>query len=140
MPAASPSQGLVLPDASAWIDLIEGNPTWQARRLRELLDLRLVVVGDLVAMEVLRGVRDDLRMRRLAKDFEKLPNVLLVEQGTALRAAHHYRYLRSLGITVRSTVDCLIGTYCIDHQLPLLHADRDFDAFRDHLGLIVVDA
>ncbi len=31
----------------------------------------------------------------------------------------------------------LIGTYCLQHRLPLLHADRDFDALEEHLGLIV---
>jgi predicted nucleic acid-binding protein len=31
----------------------------------------------------------------------------------------------------------LIGTFCILNHLPLLHADRDFDALEEHLGLVV---
>jgi predicted nucleic acid-binding protein len=38
---------------------------------------------------------------------------------------------------VRKTIDMLIGSYCLLHHLPLLHADRDFDALEEHLGLIV---
>ena len=97
------------------------------------------MVGDLVLMEVVRGIRHEDRLQRVLALFASFRLVNMVERGTALRAARHYRYLRSLGITVRSTIDCLIATYCIDHDLPLLHADRDFDAFRDHLGLRVVE-
>jgi hypothetical protein len=45
--------------------------------------------------------------------------------------------LRRRGITVRKTIDVLIGTFCILNRLPLLHADRDFDALEEHLGLMV---
>jgi hypothetical protein len=38
---------------------------------------------------------------------------------------------------VRKTIDVMIATYCILHGLELLHADRDFDAMEQHLGLQV---
>ncbi len=50
------------------------------------------------------------------------------------RAAMHDRRLRSLGITVRNTVDVLVATFCIDNGFLLLHNDRDFDAFGAHRG------
>ncbi len=53
----------------------------------------------------------------------------------ALRAADHYRALRRLGITLRKTIDLLIGTYCIAQDCDLLHNDRDFDPMSEHLGL-----
>ena len=56
----------------------------------------------------------------------------------ALQAARNYRKLRSIGITVRKTVDTLIATRCIESRLTLLHSDRDFDPFAEHLGLRVV--
>jgi predicted nucleic acid-binding protein len=40
-------------------------------------------------------------------------------------------------VTVRKTIDVMIATYCILHGLELLHADRDFDAMEQHLGLQV---
>ncbi len=57
-----------------------------------------------------------------------------------MQAAAHYRKLRAKGITVRKTIDLLIGTFCIARNCRLLHADRDFDPMRDHLGLQVVEA
>jgi len=42
------------------------------------------------------------------------------------------------GITIRKTIDLLIGTWCIVHRAPLLHNDRDFHPMAHHLGLIEV--
>ena len=39
------------------------------------------------------------------------------------------------GITVRSAIDVLLATFCIDRGYALLHADRDFDAFEALRGL-----
>ena len=57
--------------------------------------------------------------------------------GTAIAAAN-YRKLRGLGVTVRKTVDLVIGTYCLEHKHELLHSDRDFDVMETHFGLRVV--
>jgi predicted nucleic acid-binding protein len=43
--------------------------------------------------------------------------------------------LRRLGITVRKTIDLLIGTYCLANDCALLHSDHDFDPMTRHLGL-----
>jgi hypothetical protein len=52
----------------------------------------------------------------------------------------NYRTLRARGITIRSTIDCLIATFCIEERHELLHCDSDFDSFKEHLGLAVVDS
>ena len=36
---------------------------------------------------------------------------------------------------MRGTVDLLIATWCIENEMPLLHTDRDFLGFEEHLGL-----
>ena len=59
----------------------------------------------------------------------------LVGQEIAIQAARNFRALRSLGVTVRKTIDTVIATRCIDSGLPLLYSDRDFDPFVEHLGL-----
>jgi predicted nucleic acid-binding protein len=41
-------------------------------------------------------------------------------------------------VTVRKTIDMIIGSFCIIHQHALLHTDRDFDPMEQHLGLQVV--
>ncbi len=41
-------------------------------------------------------------------------------------------------MTVRKTIDVLIGTFCLRNDFPLLHDDRDFDPMEKHLGLKAV--
>ena len=53
----------------------------------------------------------------------------------ALAAAAHYRNLRAAGTTIRSAIDVLIATFCIDRGYTLLHRDRDFDAFEELRGM-----
>ena len=53
----------------------------------------------------------------------------------AERAASRYRELRRAGVTVRKTVDVVIGSFCIDAGFPLLFSDRDFLPMVDRLGL-----
>ena len=56
-------------------------------------------------------------------------------RALVLEAAQHYRSLRVAGITVRSAIDVLIASFCIDRGYALLHRDRDYDAFEQLRGL-----
>jgi predicted nucleic acid-binding protein len=56
----------------------------------------------------------------------------------AVQSAQNYRILRKKGVTVRKTIDVIIGTYCIMEGLPLLHDDRDFNPMVSHLLLKVL--
>jgi predicted nucleic acid-binding protein len=70
-----------------------------------------------------------------------LTSLTVVEIGgleIALRAAKNFRALRRLGVTIRKNIDTLIATRCIESGYDLLHSDRDFDPFAEHLGLRVV--
>ena len=67
--------------------------------------------------------------------------MIIVELGghdIAIEAAKNIRALRKLGVTVRKTIDTVIATRCIESRYDLLHNDRDFDPFAEHLGLRVV--
>lgn len=128
---------MIVVDASVWIDFFNGRPTAEADALAGLLGERPVVVGDLTMAEVLSGFRRDADFRKARGLLERCEFRAMVGKEVALRAAEHYRRLRTSGVTVRKTVDVLIGTFCILNNLPLLHSDRDFDALEQHLGLIV---
>ena len=69
------------------------------------------------------------------KLLTSLPIIELVGENIAIQAAKNFRTLRSLGITVRKTIDTLIATSCIEKGLILLYSDKDFDPFVEHLGL-----
>lgn len=126
---------MVLVDSSVWIDYFNGRETAATSKLDELLSSTVVAVGDLILAEVLQGFRRDSHYRTakaLLLDLEVQP---LGGIDIAQKAADHFRVLRKKGFTVRKTVDCFIATYCIEHQIPLLHSDRDFEPFVRHLGL-----
>ena len=128
---------MIVVDTSVWIDFFNGRPTPEADALNELLGERPIIVGDLTMAEVLSGVRADSDFRKGQSLLESCDFRPMVGKAVAIEAAGNYRLLRKRGITIRKTIDVLIGTFCILNRLPLLHADRDFDALEEHLGLMV---
>lgn len=128
---------MIVVDASVWIDYFNGTSSPEADALDAILDDDRVIVGDLTVAEVLSGFkldRDFRTARDLLANCEYRP---MVGREIALPAAKHYRKLRREGVTVRKTIDVLIGTFCIVNDLTLLHRDRDFDPIETHLGLRV---
>jgi predicted nucleic acid-binding protein len=53
-------------------------------------------------------------------------------------AAEIYRQGRRRGITIRSSVDCLIAAIAIDHKVAVWHHDRDFSAIARYTTLETV--
>lgn len=47
--------------------------------------------------------------------------------GSYREAARMYFDCRRVGITIRSAIDCLIARVAVEHDLLLLHDDRDFE-------------
>ncbi len=130
---------MIIADTSVWIDYFAGRPTLQALRLHdELLPSQRVGIGDLILCEVLQGIREENEFERVRQRLLVLQVLSVCDLDIAVQAARNYRYLRAQGITIRRTVDCLIATFCIERGHVLLHNDRDFDGFQEHLGLLVV--
>ena len=129
---------MILVDSSVWIDYFNGSTTPQADKLDGLLGRAPLGIGDLILTEVLQGFTDD---RDFVKARRLLTSLTIVPIGgpeIAIVAAQNFRYLRKRGVTVRKTIDTMIATRCIESGFDLLHSDRDFDPFVQHLGLRVV--
>jgi hypothetical protein len=126
---------VILVDSSVWVDYLRGTPTPQADRLDALLGTVPLAVGDLILTEVLQGCGTDEEFHEVRRMLLSLTVVPLGGQDVAIEAARNYRRLRALGLTVRKTIDTVIATRCIVDKLELLHSDRDFDPFEQHLGL-----
>jgi predicted nucleic acid-binding protein len=131
---------VILVDSSVWIDYFRDADTAQVILLDSLLGRTPLAVGDLIAAEVLQGVRDEKEFRWVKKALDAFDHVDLGGYELAVRASENYRLLRTKGITIRKTVDTIIATRCIEDGLTLLHADRDFEPFVEHLGLKVAYA
>lgn len=126
---------MVLVDTSVWIDYFNGVRARRTDLLDSLLGTGAVLIGDLILTELLQGFVYDADYRNAAALLSEVPCVTLGGRELALQAAQHFRALRRRGVTVRKTIDVIIGTYCIAHNHELLHADKDFDVMARFLGL-----
>ncbi len=80
-----------------------------------------------IYQEVLQGAASE-------KDFQMIQSCLSTQRffhpqaglETYEAAAYLYYRCRKQGITIRSTIDCLISQICIEHQLVLVHNDMDY--------------
>jgi predicted nucleic acid-binding protein len=125
----------VIIDSSAWIEFLRREPTNPLRqRVEEALRDGTAALTDPVAMEVFAGARDDAHLRRL-EALLVLPAVHPVRDEHWAMAAALFRACRQQGETVRKMIDCLIAAVAIDADLPVLHADRDFDVLARHTPL-----
>jgi predicted nucleic acid-binding protein len=133
---------MILVDSSVWIAFFRGDDLTQVQWLQTVLreESTDIVVADMVLLEVLQGFRSDIQAKAALNAMTALPCFNLGGKTLALLAAKNYRKLRSHGCTVRSTLDCLIATFCIEHGFTLLHNDRDFVPFQQHLGLRTVES
>jgi predicted nucleic acid-binding protein len=129
---------LILVDSSVWIDYFRGSVTKQTEKLDRLLGSEPLAIGDLILTEVLQGLVEERDFSRARRMLGALTLVELGGESVAIQAARNFRTLRSLGVTVRKTIDTVIATRCIEGGYDLLHSDRDFDPFAEHLGLRVV--
>jgi len=128
---------MIFLDSTVLIDYFNGKTNWQVEKLESILGKEIVVIGDYVLTEVLQGFRSD-------KEFQKAKTILLsfpcfdiARKEIAIQSAKNFRYLRKKGITIRKTIDVIIATFCIVNDFTLLHNDKDFIPFENHLKLKV---
>ena len=126
---------MILVDSSVWIDYFNGRKTDKTDWLDSAIGNKHIIVGDLILSEILQGFQsgDDFRT---AKDLLlNFPFMEMLGQELAIKSALNYRFLRKNGVTVRKTIDVMIGTFCIHYQCSLLHDDRDFGPMEKYLNL-----
>jgi predicted nucleic acid-binding protein len=128
---------VILVDTSVWIDYFRGTDTGPTALLDSLLGRTPLLVGDLIAAEVLQGIREEGEFRRVRCVLAGFERIDLCTYDLAVKAAQNFRLLRAKGFTVRKTIDTLIATRCLENGLTLLHSDRDFEPFVRELGLRV---
>ena len=115
-----------LVDTSVWIRHFSANDSLDLRALSSI-DQRFICLP--VYQEILQGVRDEATFRRM-RDALDSANIVddPLPRDRYLEAAQLFRAARRQGLTVRSSVDCLIAACAIHHDMVVLHSDRDFAA------------
>ncbi|MDO5102327.1 MAG: PIN domain-containing protein [Lautropia sp.] len=131
---------MIVVDSSVWIDFFRGNTQPATEALKTLLrqEAEQLVVPDLVLYEVLRGFRHERDYRHARYLLEGFIVEAAFNPELAREAATHYRTMVSAGFTIRSPLDVMIGTFCLNRDYLLLHHDRYFDTMHRLLGLRVM--
>lgn len=127
---------MIVVDSSVWIDFLNGRKAPHVRRLLTALGADEIVVGDLMLCEVLQGLRSERAAQEVEALLRRFAIVPMAGEAIAVAAARNFRHLRRRGITIRKTIDLLIGTWCIENRGPLLHNDSDFHVMARYLELI----
>jgi predicted nucleic acid-binding protein len=130
---------MILVDSSVWIDYFNGNKTSQTDWLDSSLGNIPIIIGDLILTEVLQGFQNDKDFKIVRDLLLGIPFVTMGGKEIATESAKNYRFLRKKGVTVRKTIDIMIGTFCLHHHLPLLQDDRDFDPMVKFLDLEIIE-
>ena len=118
---------MILVDSSVWIDFFAGKKSIHTDILFNSIEQSDdICICGLILAEVLQGVKSD-------KEFERVKGILLpliylpITKAMFVKSASIYRIIRKHGKTIRSPIDCMIASICIEHEVRLLHNDNDYD-------------
>jgi len=123
---------MILVDTSVWIELLAAGKRGVVRE-RDLL--RFATCGPVI-QEVLQGLRPGIQGDAFRTAFLAIP--VLSEPLPVrlfLSAAEIYSVGRRRGVTIRSSVDCLIAAIAVDNKVPVWHRDRDFSKIAKYTAL-----
>lgn len=127
---------MVLADSSAWIAYLRDDVVGVADQVEAGLRAQALATTDPVIMEVLAGARsrsEEDKLSALLGTARRIPS----ERADFVEAARIHRACRGGGETVRNMIDCLIAAVAIRAEVPLLHADRDFEVIAGHSELVL---
>ncbi len=121
---------MILVDTSVLIDLFKGNNNQPVADLRQIIKQQMPFgISSVIYQEILQGVKTE-------KEYVSLKQYLSTQRffhpkdplDSYAAAAEIFYTCRRSGVTIRSTIDCLIAQIAIEHNLLLLHNDKDFTA------------
>jgi predicted nucleic acid-binding protein len=117
---------VVLVDSSVWIGLFRKS---SPLRLESYVDFDDIVTCLPIVQEVLQGFDSEPAFVRARESMLALPIIESpLPADVFAQAVDLYRAGRRRGLTIRSSVDCLIAACAIRNQVEVLHCDRDYDA------------
>ena len=128
---------MILVDTSVLIDFLQKNENFPVHKFKEIIQREIPFgITSQIFQEILQGTKTQ-------KDFKRLKSYLETQMfyhpkdsiESYAQAAQLYQICRQNGVTPRSTIDCLIVQVAIEHNLSLLHHDKDFDRMANIIDL-----
>lgn len=128
---------MILVDTSVWIDFFANNQKPHVLTLIEIIEKKIdICLCGVILTEILQGLKNEKEYLKIQESFESFV-FLNMSKSTFILAANIFRDLRKRGITIRKTIDCVIAATSIEHNIVLLHNDRDFEPIEKYCGLNV---
>jgi len=126
---------IVMVDTTVWIDFFAGQESSHVGALESFVRNKDdISICGVILTEVLQGIRKENEYKATKERFNSFI-FLPMTYATFVKAAEIYRSLRQKGITIRKPIDCMIASVAIEHDIQLLHNDRDFDPIEKYSGL-----
>jgi predicted nucleic acid-binding protein len=125
----------IIVDTSVWIDFYNGITNKPVDILKSIMLTDNIVVPPIIVQEILQGIKE-IKLLAVVEDsllgfqFLNFDSYEAAFEATAL-----YRLLRSKGVTVRSSNDCLIAWFCLANNMSIHHNDKDFDNIAKYTSL-----
>ena len=127
-----------LVDTSVWIHALRPGGNASIRSLlRPLIVSGEAAVTEWVLLELMTGLRVSEAPGTLLRWFAPVAR-LPFDDGWWPRAWDNAARLRKRGVSP-TAADCLIATVAIEHRVPLVHCDADFEAMKPALPLVTLD-
>ncbi len=117
---------MILVDTSVWVDVFRDTSGSRRARLAAVLQGESVALTRFNQLEMLQGCRDEKEWSLLS-EYLGDQDYLEFSGDSWQEAARTYFDLRRTGRTVRSPIDCCIAQAAMDHDVLLVHRDRDFE-------------
>jgi hypothetical protein len=119
---------VILADTSAWVEFDRATGSAVDQRMAALIstDGPLAVTQPIV-MEVVAGARDHRRQDELVRLLDRFPLRRFDADVDFTAAARIYRQCRSVGITPRGLVDCMLVAVAWRYSDAILSCDVDLD-------------
>ena len=127
---------MILIDTSIWISFFSKEPNQYKDVVRSLIiHNQPIVLTGVIFTEILQGIREESVLAKIKDILLSFP-VVNFEMEDYLLAANIYRQGRRQGITIRSTIDCLIAAISINKKLILYHNDKDYQQIHTFAPLV----
>lgn len=131
---------MVIVDTTVWIDFLKGRETPGVARLEHLLQEEVdIFTTGIIIQEVLCGIKKQAERAAVKGDLDRF---ILVTPSlhTHVQAAEIYDGCRKNGMTIRSSIDCLIASLALEHDLRVLENDRDYSSIAKVFPLKIEEA
>ncbi|MEG4074448.1 PIN domain nuclease [Microcoleus sp. Pol14C2] len=116
-------------DTSVWSSVFRDRTGVVRQSLEAIINDESIFLNRFTQMELLQGCRDE-REWTLLETYLQEQDYIESTPNTWVAAARIYYDLQRQGLTVRSSIDCCIAQLAIEHQLILVHNDRDFETIQ----------